>query len=95
MLERHITFDVLPDQTEAFERLFTERYRPPMAEAPGFVATSLLRELDTPTRYQMVLRWADAESAAGWRTSPVHEALQPELQSLHGGNQIVGYEVVA
>ena len=95
MIERHITFDVLPDRADAFERYFTERYRPPMAASPGFISAHLLRETEDATRYQMVLRFEDAESSAGWRTSDVHRALQPDLESLHSGMGVQAYEVVA
>lgn len=95
MIERHITFNVHADQTVAFEQFFAERYGPTMAKAPGFVRVELLRELDSPTRYQMVLRWEDAESAAGWRTSDVHQVLQPALTALFSDNEIQGYAVIA
>lgn len=95
MIERHITFNVHPDRTEAFERFFAEQYRPAMAQAPGFVRVELLREAEAPTRYQMVLRWRDGDAAVGWRTSPVHEALQPGLMALFSSNEIVAYDVVA
>jgi heme-degrading monooxygenase HmoA len=95
MIERHITFNVHPDRTADFERFFTERYRPAMSAAPGFVRVDLLREADAPSRYQMMLRWEDGTAAAGWRTSTVHEELQPELAALFSTNEIVGYDVVA
>jgi len=95
VLERHITFNVHPDKTDEFERFFREDYRPPMSESPGFVQAELLREVDSPTRYQMVLRFEDADSAAAWRTSPVHEALQPALKALFSSNEIQGYDVIA
>jgi len=37
----------------------------------------MLREAADPTRYQMTLRFQGADSAAGWRTSPVTVALSP------------------
>ncbi len=95
MIERHITFNVHPDKTGDFERFFTDEYRPPMAKSPGFISAELLREADSETRYQMVLRFADADGSAGWRTSEVHQALQPALQALHEGSEIQGYEVIA
>lgn len=95
MIERHITFNVHADQTAAFERFFADEYRPAMMKSPGFVRADLLREVESSTRYQMVLRFADADSAAGWRTSDVHESLQPSLQALFADNEIQGYEVVA
>ena len=42
----------------------------------------------------MVLRFEDADSATGWRTSEVHQALQPALQALYATNEILAYEVI-
>jgi antibiotic biosynthesis monooxygenase (ABM) superfamily enzyme len=94
VIERHITFNVHPDRTEPFERFFADQYAPAMAKAPGFVRVELLREIDSATRYQMMLRFQDADSAAGWRTSEVHQALQPALVALYGDNEIQGYVVI-
>jgi antibiotic biosynthesis monooxygenase (ABM) superfamily enzyme len=94
MIERHITFTVPPERTAAFERFIASKYGPTMAKAPGFVRIELLREADSTTRYQLVFRFVDAESAAGWRTSEVHAALQPALKALNTDMQVQGYEVV-
>jgi heme-degrading monooxygenase HmoA len=95
MIERHITYAVHPDRTTEFERFVAEQYAPAMSRSPGFVSLGLLREADDPSRYQMLMRWRDAESAVTWRTSDVHQGLQPALSSLHQGMEIVAYEVVA
>jgi heme-degrading monooxygenase HmoA len=92
MIERHITFMVHPDRTADFERFFAEDYRPPVLEMPGIIECSLLREIEQPTRYQMVFRWQAADDAAAWRTSEAHVALQPALNELHAGMDIVAYE---
>ena len=94
MIERHITFNVHPDRTEAFERFVAGQYGPTMAEAPGFVRVELLREMGNATRYQMVLRWQDGDSATGWRTSEAHQALQPALTELFSDNEIQAYDVI-
>lgn len=94
MIERHITFNVHADRTAEFEQFFANEYRPTMAKSPGFVKVELLREAESTTRYQMVLRFEDADSAAGWRTSAVHQALQPALLALYADNEIQGYEVI-
>lgn len=94
MIERHITFDVHPDRTGDFERYFAETYRPAMATARGYVKAELLREAESLTRYQLVFRFEDAESAAAWRTSELHQGLQPELESLNSGKAVQGYEVI-
>jgi heme-degrading monooxygenase HmoA len=95
VIERHITFNVHPDKGDEFERFFETEYAPKMAMSPGFVRVELLREADQPSRYQMVMRWQDGDAAAGWRTSQVHQALQPALSALHSGMEIAAYEVVA
>ena len=92
MIERHITLAVHPDRTADFERYFAEDYLPPVLQMPGIVECSLLREIENPSRYQMVFRWEEAEQAVAWRTSEVHEALQPALRELHSGMEIVAYE---
>jgi antibiotic biosynthesis monooxygenase (ABM) superfamily enzyme len=95
VIERHITFNVHPDRTADFERFYADEYRAAMAKSPGYVKSDLLREADDVTRYHMILRFEDADSAAGWRTSEVHQALQPALLALHGGMEIQGYVVIA
>jgi quinol monooxygenase YgiN len=95
MIERHITFNVHPDKSQEFERFMGAEYAPAMRQSAGFIKLDLLREAEQPLRYQMVFRFRDAESAAGWRTSPVHQALQPALAALFSTNEIVGYIVVA
>ena len=66
-----------------------------MAKAPGFVRVELLREIDSATRYQMVLRWEDGDSALAWRTADAHTALQPALNAMHTGMAVQGYDVIA
>jgi antibiotic biosynthesis monooxygenase (ABM) superfamily enzyme len=95
MIERHITFNVHPDKTADFERFFADEYAPAMAQSPGFVRVELLREAGDATRYQMTFRFQDADAGAGWRTSPVHQALQPALTALFSTNEIQGYDVIA
>ena len=94
MIERHVTFNVHPDKTSDFEQFFADQYGPTMARSPGFVKIELLREAESLTRYQMVLRFEDADGAVGWRMSEVHQALQPALTALYDDNEIQGYEVI-
>jgi len=95
VIERHITFNVRPDQADAFERFYRDAYAPAMAQSRGYVATALLREAGSPNRYQMAFRFEDEESAAGWRTSPIHEGLQPALNALFDGREVQAYDVIA
>ncbi len=95
MIERHITFNVHPDRSADFERFITEAYRPPVLTMPGLIECTLLRESEHAERYQLVFRWETAENAVAWRVSEVHQGLQPALNDLHGGMEIVAYTTIA
>lgn len=95
MIERHVTFEVLEDKTQDFEDLFTQAYRPAMASMPGFVKVELLRRQDSPTTYQMVIRFETADAASAWRLSPEHQGLSPRLKVLYSTSQLQVYEVIA
>jgi heme-degrading monooxygenase HmoA len=95
MIERHVTFNVLPDRTQDFEELFAAEYRPAMAAMPGFVKVELLREQEDPTQYQMVFRFESMETAADWRNSDAHQALRPRIKALYDGSTLKVYDVIA
>jgi heme-degrading monooxygenase HmoA len=95
MIERHVTFNVLPGQEQAFERLFVEEYRPATSRVPGFVKAELLREQEDPNQYQMVIRFESLETAANSRNSDHHQALSPKIKALHNGSSLKVYDVVA
>jgi antibiotic biosynthesis monooxygenase (ABM) superfamily enzyme len=94
MIERHITFEVHPDATAAFEQFIASEYGPAMARSPGFVRIGLLREAGSATRYRLVFRFEDPGTAADWRTSDAHQALQPALKALVLEMTVQGYEVI-
>jgi heme-degrading monooxygenase HmoA len=95
MIERHVSFEVIPEQTHTFETFFIKEYRPAMAKMPGFIKVELLREQEKPSAYQMVIRFESADAATAWRASSEHQALSPKLKALHTGSQLLVYEVIA
>jgi len=95
MIERHVTFNVLPGREQDFEELFTAEYRSAMAAMPGYVKLELLVEQEDPTQYQMVIRFESLETAAGWRNSDVHQALKPKIKTLYDGSKLQVYDVIA
>jgi len=95
MIERHVTFEVIEDKTQDFENLFAQAYRPAMASMPGFIKVELLRQQDSSTTYQMVIRFETAEAASAWRLSPEHQGLSPRLKALYSTSQLQVYEVIA
>jgi antibiotic biosynthesis monooxygenase (ABM) superfamily enzyme len=95
MIERHVTFDVLPEKNREFEQLFVEEYRPAMASMPGYVRVELLRDQDDVHRYQMLIRFDSLDSAAAWRNSEAHQALSPKLKSLYSASQLQVYDFIA
>lgn len=95
MIERHVTFDVIPGKEAAFEELFRTRYSTAMAKQPGFVSVGLVRQQDQPTRYEMLIRFQSLEAAAGWRASEEHKALSPEIKTLYTASSVIVFDVVA
>ena len=95
MIERHVTFNVLPEKEGEFEKLFVEEYRPAMAVMPGFVQVYLLRQPDVPAQYHMVIRFESSETAADWRASAAHKSLQPKVKALYSDSQLQVYDVIA
>ena len=95
MIERHVTFEVIPSKEHAFEELVRTKYSKAMASQPGFVSVGLLREKEQPTRYQMVIRFESLETAASWRDSADHRELSPQIKALYTTSSVVVYDVVA
>jgi heme-degrading monooxygenase HmoA len=95
MIERHVTFNVHPENTKDFEELFTAEYMPAMAAMPGFVKVELLREQEDHTQYQMVIRFETMETAADWRNADTHQALKPKIKALYDGSKLIVYDVMA
>ena len=95
MIERHVTFHVIPGKERNFENLFKEAYCAAMSKQPGFVSVSLLKEHENETMYQMVIRFQSLETAGAWRDSADHKALSPKLKALYKESTIQVYEVIA
>jgi len=95
MIERHVTFSVLPGKESEFEKLFINEYCPAMSTMTGFERTGLLHDLDNPSQYCMVICFDTVEDAAAWRASAPHQALKPKLSSLYQESSLQIYEVIA
>ncbi len=94
MIERHVTFEILPERTGEFEEFFAKEYRPAMAQMPGFIYATLLRDQKEKNRYMMVIRFESDELAAAWRASEVHQSLKPRLSEFHQGTTLTVFDVV-
>jgi len=95
MIERHVTFNVIPGKEKEFERLFIEEYQPAMSTMPGFVKVELLRHQEDPTKYIMTIRFGSLETAAAWRASEAHAALSPKIKALYESSSVLVCDVVA
>jgi antibiotic biosynthesis monooxygenase (ABM) superfamily enzyme len=95
MIERHVTFNIIPGKEDDFETLFKDAYSIAMAKQPGFVSVALLREHEKEAVYQMVIRFQSLETAAAWRDSADHKALSPKIKALYKESSVQVYEVVA
>ncbi len=95
MIERHVTFNVIPGKEKDFERLFIEEYSVAMSRQPGFVSVTLLKEHEKESIYQMAIRFQSLETAAAWRESEEHKALSPKIKALYSESSVQVYEVIA
>ncbi len=95
MIERHVTFNVIPGREKDFETVFKDAYCIAMSKQPGFVSVALLKEHDKEAVYQMVIRFQSLETAAAWRDSADHKALSPKIKALYQGSAVQVYEVIA
>jgi antibiotic biosynthesis monooxygenase (ABM) superfamily enzyme len=95
MIERHVTFNVIPGKDKDFEALFKGEYSTAMARQPGFVSVALLKEHEKEAVYQMVIRFQSLETAAAWRDSADHKALSPKIKSLYKESTVQVYGVIA
>jgi antibiotic biosynthesis monooxygenase (ABM) superfamily enzyme len=95
MIERHVTFNVIPGKERDFEVLFKDAYSIAMSKQPGFVSVTLLKEHGKEAVYQMAIRFHSLETAAAWRDSAEHKALSPKIKALHHESAVQVYEVVA
>jgi heme-degrading monooxygenase HmoA len=94
MIERHVTFHVLPTKGQEFARFFEEEYRPAMAKTAGFLKAELFKDMDNEQDYMMVLRFESLDAAAAWRASDLHQALKPGLKALYDGSELKVLEAV-
>jgi antibiotic biosynthesis monooxygenase (ABM) superfamily enzyme len=95
MIERHVTFNVIPGKEKDFENLFKTEYSVAMSKQPGFASVTLLKEHQKEAVYQMVIRFQSLETAAAWRDSSDHKALSPRIKPLYSGSTVQVYEVIA
>jgi antibiotic biosynthesis monooxygenase (ABM) superfamily enzyme len=95
MIERHVTFNVIPGKEKEFETLFKESYSVAMSRQPGFVSVALLKEHEKEAVYQMLIRFQTLETAAAWRDSEDHKALSPKIKALYTSSTVQVYEVMA
>jgi len=95
MIERHVTFHVIPGKEEDFENLFKNEYGIVMSKQPGFVSVTLLKEREKEAVYQMVIQFQSLETAAAWRDSDDHKVLSPKIKALYRESTVRVYEVIA
>jgi antibiotic biosynthesis monooxygenase (ABM) superfamily enzyme len=95
MIERHVTFNVIPGKEKDFEVLFKEEYSIAMSKQIGYVSVTLLKEHEKEAVYQMGIRFQSLETAAAWRDSAEHKALSPKIKALYKESTVQVYEVIA
>jgi heme-degrading monooxygenase HmoA len=81
VITEHALLDVLPGRESDFEWAFGEA-RELISASPGFRGLELLRCLETPSRYLLLVRWESVEAhTVGFRQGPSYERWS---ELLHG-----------
>lgn len=99
-----IYFEVVPDQTSAFEQIYREAYVPAMEKQEGYLGSRLLRLFpapvateikaeETPFNYQMELVFDTEENRRKWAASDEHQKVWPMAQDLALRVAWRGYDV--
>ncbi len=91
MIERHVTFHVLPDKKSEFFSFFYDEYLP---ASDGFLSANLLQVVDSELDLMMIIRFDSFESAANWRGSSKHQDLKPKLKVLNKGSVLQVLEAI-
>lgn len=91
MITEHALLDVLPGSSEEFEWAFGEA-RELISASPGFRGLELLRCLDTPSRYLLLVRWDSVEShVIGFRQGPSYERWSSLLHRFYSPFPVVSH----
>lgn len=73
MILEHAILPVRPGREADFEAAFAEA-KPIIASMPGFVDLALLRSIETPNAYLLLVHWESvAAHEVGFRGSPEYE----------------------
>jgi len=69
----HALLEVIPGREAEFEAAF-EKARPIVSQSDGFGSLRLLRCLEQPSRYLLLIEWRSLEAhTVGFRGSPLYE----------------------
>ncbi|MFD5829546.1 antibiotic biosynthesis monooxygenase family protein [Lentzea sp. NPDC060358] len=73
MILEQAVLDVVPGLSDEFEQAFGEA-RSLISASPGFLGLELLRSVETPSRYLLLVRWESLEAhTVGFRQGPSYE----------------------
>ncbi|WP_439656524.1 antibiotic biosynthesis monooxygenase family protein [Lentzea sp. HUAS TT2] len=91
MITEHALLDVLPGSAEEFEWAFGEA-RELISASPGFRGLELLRCLDTPSRYLLLVRWDSVEAhTVGFRQGPTYAQWSALLHRFYSPFPVVSH----
>ncbi|MET9230820.1 antibiotic biosynthesis monooxygenase [Lentzea sp. NPDC003310] len=91
MITEHALLDVLPGSEQDFEWAFGEA-RELISASPGFRGLELLRDVATPSRYLLLVRWDSVEAhVVGFRQGPSYERWSALLHRFYSPFPVVSH----
>jgi len=94
MIERQLTFHVLPEKETEFGIFSKEEYAPLMAKMEGFVSVNLLQDQEMSGDMNLVRRFESLESTAARCASQAHENHKPRRKSLYDESELTMYDLI-
>ena len=106
MILLQIYFEIAPEQADAFQKMYVNRYAPALQKQPGYQGSRLLRLFPasvatdieaSPTEftYQMELEFDTEENRRRWAASAEHGVVWPLASGMARKVAWRGYDVVA
>lgn len=94
MFVLHIDMQVQSGREAAFERTFTETFRPAISQQAGFSAVHLLCPTERDGGYRLVIAFETQPAQQKWVATDVHQRVWPQMEGHCSAYSVKYYNTV-
>ncbi|MDE0838024.1 MAG: antibiotic biosynthesis monooxygenase [Kiritimatiellae bacterium] len=88
MITELATLDIIPGEETAFEQTWVE-VECHIASAKGYLSHELLRGVESPSRYVLIIRWETvADHMQGFRESEAFQKFRPRVAPFYAASHM-------